>query len=204
MSDWEDDFSEWPFSRRRRGAFPFFTPDKWFEQFDEMFERMFKEMTRDIPKDAMTERKLPDGSTVRQYGPYIYGYSMTMGPDGKPVVREFGNVKPSRRRGMFGLPEAKLEPSDTREPLVDVVEDAENVKVVGELPGVEKKDIQMKCAEDLLTISVNTPSRKYHKEVQLPTTVDPDTSKATYNNGVLEVTLRKTKPRPRGKEIRIE
>jgi HSP20 family molecular chaperone IbpA len=109
---------------------------------DLMFERMFKEMTRDLPKDAMTERKLPDGSTVRQYGPYIYGYSMTMGPDGKPVVREFGNVKPSRRRGMFGLPEAKLEPSETREPLVDVVEDGESARVVAELPGVEKKDIQ--------------------------------------------------------------
>lgn len=203
MSDWDESWSEWPFPRRRRGMFPFFT-DRWFEQFDEMFERMFKEMTRDLPKDAWTERKLPDGSTVRQFGPYIYGYSMTMGPDGKPVVREFGNVKPSRRRGMFGLPEAKLEPSEAREPLVDVVEDAENVRVVGELPGVEKKDIQMKCAEDLLSISVNTPSRKYHKDIQLPAVVDPDTSKATYNNGVLEVVLRKTKPKPRGKEIRIE
>jgi HSP20 family protein len=203
MSDW-DEFPEWPFSRRRRGMSPFFSPDRWFEQFDEMFERMFKEMTRDLPKDAWTERKLPDGSTVRQFGPYIYGYSMTMGPDGKPVVREFGNVKPSRRRGAFGLPEATLEPSETREPLVDVVEEAENVRVLAELPGVEKKDIQMKCAEDLLTISVNTPSRKYHKEVQLPTAVDPDTSKAAYNNGVLEVVLRKTRPKPRGKEIRIE
>ena len=203
MSNWDDTFPDWPFSRRRRGAFPFF-PDRWFEQFDEMFERMFKEMTRDLPKDAITERKLPDGSTVRQFGPYVYGYSMTMGPDGKPVVREFGNVKPSRRRGMFGVPETALEPTDAREPLVDVNEDAENVRVVAELPGVEKKDIQMKCAEDLLTISVSTPSRKYRKEVELPTAVDPDTSKATYNNGVLEITFRKTKPRPRGKEIRIE
>jgi len=25
-------------------------------------------------------------------GPFVYGYSMTMGPDGKPIVREFGNV----------------------------------------------------------------------------------------------------------------
>lgn len=182
---------------------PFFM-DRWFEQFDEMFERMFKNMTRDLPKEAWTERKLPDGSTIRQFGPYLYGYSMTMGPDGKPVVREFGNVKPSRRQGMFGFPEAKLEPIEAREPLVDVVEEPDNVKVVAELPGVEKKDIQMKCAEDVLTISVNTPSRKYRKEVELPTTVDPDTSKATYNNGVLEVVLRKTKPRPRGKEIRIE
>jgi HSP20 family protein len=105
---------------------------------------------------------------------------------------------------MFGLPEAKLEPSESREPLVDVVDDSENIRVVAELPGVDKKDIQMKCADDALTISVNSPSRKYHKEVQLPTVVDPDTSKATYNNGVLEVLLRKAKPRPRGKEIRIE
>lgn len=203
MSEWDEFFPGWPFSRKRRGMSPFFM-DRWFEQFDEMFERMFKDMTRDLPKDAWTERKLPDGSTVRQFGPYVYGYSMTVGPDGKPVVREFGNVKPSRRPGMFGLSVPKLEPTDTREPLVDVVEDGENVRVVAELPGVEKKDIQMKCAEDALTISVSTPSRKYHKEVELPSAVDPDTSKATYNNGVLEVVLRKTKPRPRGKEIRIE
>lgn len=203
MSDWDEPFPGWPLSRRRRGA-PSFFMDRWFEQFDDMFERMFKDMTRDLPKDAWTERKLPDGSTVRQFGPYVYGYSMTLGPDGKPVVREFGNVKPSRRPGMFGIPEAKLEPIEARQPLVDVVEEPENLRVLAELPGVEKKDIQMKCAEDLLTISVNTPSRKYHKEVELPATVDPDTSKASYNNGVLEVLLRKTKPKPRGKEIRIE
>jgi HSP20 family protein len=204
MSDWDDDMPEWPFSRKRRGMSPFFSPERWFEQFDEMFERMFKDMTRDLPRESVKERKMPDGSTVREFGPFIYGYSMTMGPDGKPVVREFGNVKPSHRRGMFGLPEAKLEPSDAREPLVDVVDESENVRVVAELPGVDKKDIQMKCADDALTISVNSPSRKYHKEVRLPIAVDPDTSKATYNNGVLEVLLRKAKPRSRGKEIRIE
>jgi len=202
MSDWDDDMPEWP--RKRRGMPPFFSPERWFGQFDEMFEQMLKDMTRDLPKEAVKERRLPDGSTVREFGPFIYGYSMTMGPDGKPVVREFGNVKPSHRRGMFGLPEAKLEPSDAREPLVDVVDEAENVRVVVELPGVEKKDIQMKGADDALTISVNTPSRKYHKEIQLPTAVDPETSKATYNNGVLEVLLRKARPKPRGKEIRIE
>jgi hypothetical protein len=28
-------------------------------------------------------------------GPFVYGYSMTIGPDGKPRVREFGNVRGS-------------------------------------------------------------------------------------------------------------
>jgi HSP20 family protein len=38
----------------------------------------------------------PEGGEVREVGPVVYGYSMTVGPDGKPRVREFGNVKRSR------------------------------------------------------------------------------------------------------------
>jgi HSP20 family protein len=32
------------------------------------------------------------GVKVREIGPLVYGYSATIGPDGKPNVREFGNV----------------------------------------------------------------------------------------------------------------
>lgn len=28
-----------------------------------------------------------------EMGPFVYGYSMTIGPDGKPKVREFGNIR---------------------------------------------------------------------------------------------------------------
>ena len=73
--------------------------DKWFSDFDQMFEHMFEDMAKGMPKDSMSERKLPDGSTVRQFGPFVYGYSMSMGPDGKPIIQEFGNVKPSKRPG---------------------------------------------------------------------------------------------------------
>jgi HSP20 family protein len=30
---------------------------------------------------------------VREVGPIVYGYSMTIGPEGKPKAREFGKVK---------------------------------------------------------------------------------------------------------------
>src|SRR3712207_9039332 len=43
--------------------------------------------------------------------PYYYGYQITVGPYGKPKVREFGNVRPAAR----GL----VEQSGIREPLVD-------------------------------------------------------------------------------------
>ncbi|HKM50836.1 MAG TPA: archaeal heat shock protein Hsp20 [Candidatus Bathyarchaeia archaeon] len=194
-----DDFPDF-----RRGRRPFGFMDKWFSDFDEMFEHMFEDMAKDMPKDLMNERKLQDGSTIRQFGPFVYGYSMSMGPDGKPIVQEFGNVKPSKRAGAFGFEQPALEPKDAREPLVDVINEAEQIRVLAELPGVEKSDIKTTIAEDSLTIRVESQTRKYYKEVQLPANVDPDSSKASYNNGVLEVTLRKVRAKPKGREIKID
>ena len=45
------------------------------------------------PKELVREYQTPEGEKVREVGPIVYGYSMTIGPDGKPHVREFGNVK---------------------------------------------------------------------------------------------------------------
>jgi len=201
---WEEDFPEW-FRRRRR--FPFFGGffgDRFFDDLNKMMEDMFKEMTRDLPRDLFRERRLPNGTVRKEYGPFVYGYSMTMGPDGKPVIREFGNVKPSARPTSLGVPRPGLEVKEEREPLVDAIDEGETVRVIAELPGVEKSDINLNCTGASLSIRVDTPKRKYHKELDLPAEVDPDTSKASYKNGVLEVVLAKVKPRVRGKEIKIE
>jgi HSP20 family protein len=178
--------------------------DRWFSDVDEMFENMFQDMLKGMPKDMMSERKLPDGSSVRQYGPFVYGYSMSVGPDGKPTIQEFGNVKPSRRPGAFGMEQPALEPKNTREPLVDVINEPAQVRVVAELPGVEKSAIKTNINDDSLIINVDSATHKYYKEVHLPSGVDPDSSKAAYNNGVLEITLRKTQPKPKGREIHID
>jgi len=196
---WDEDYPEW-FRRRR---FPFFRGwffedfDKMFREMEKMIEEEFKTFTSRIPKDYVRERKLPDGTTVREWGPFVYGYSVKIGPDGKPEIREFGNVKP----GIRG-PQVREE----REPLVDVIETDGEVHVVAELPGVEKKDIKLHGTEDLLTISVDTPQRKYYKEIQLPTEVDVKKAKTEYKNGVLEVKLPKTKKgkKPKGEPIKID
>jgi len=119
---------------------------------------------------------------------------MSIGPDGRPVIREFGNVQPGR------LPMIREE----REPLVDVMEEKDEVVVVAELPGVEKEDINLNATEDTLTISVDTPQRKYYKELRLPTEVNPKSAKAQYKNGVLEVRLKKVGKAPKGERITIE
>ncbi len=197
---WEDDF---PSLFRRRRRYPFFG-DWFFEDFNRMFEEMFREMANTIPRELTRERRLPDGSTVREVGPIVYGYSMSVGPDGKPVVREFGNVKPSLERTRFGPPKPGLTVKEEREPLVDVIVEGDRVRVVAELPGVERTDINLQCAESELTISVDTPQRKYHKVLELPAPVDPESPKASYRNGVLEVLLTRQRPKQKGKEIKIE
>jgi HSP20 family protein len=142
------------------------------------------------------ERKLPDGSTVKELGPFVYGYSMKIGPDGKPDIQEFGNLKKSLKG-----PEVKEE----REPLVDIVETDKEVRVVVELPGVEKSDIKLHGTEDSLTISVDTPKSKFYKEVDLPSKVKVKEATSTYKNGVLEVVIPKAQPtnNPKGEPIDI-
>jgi HSP20 family protein len=72
---------------------------------------------------------------------------------------------------------------------VDVQEIEDTVRVIADLPGVEKSDISLKCDGDAVMISATSESREYDERVSLPTSVDPETGTATYNNGVLEVTF---------------
>src|SRR4030067_106755 len=78
------------------------------------------------------------------------------------------------------------------DPLLDIVETNDEIRVVVEMPGVEKSDIKLHGTEDALTISVDTPQSKYYKEVALPVKVKVREPKSKYKNGVLEVVIPKT------------
>ena len=162
----------------------------WFDVFEE-FNKL--EMMDEMMKQAFGEEQ---SDKVRSFRPYVYGFSMSVGPDGKPVIREFGNVQKNR----FG-PKIREE----REPLVDILEEDKHVVIVAELPGVEKEEINLHATENALTISVDTVNRKYHKELALPAKVDPRSSQASYKNGVLEVRLKKTAEKMfKGERISVE
>lgn len=197
----EDWWSKW--FRRRRWPFkatPFSDIEEAFKEMEEMMEKQFKELSRKAPEDLIREQTLPDGTKVKSWGPFVYGYTVTMGPDGKPRIREFGNIKPETRMGR-----PSIDIKEKREPLADVMTTNGEVKVIVELPGVEKKDIKLHGTADSLTISVDTPQRKYYKELKLPAKVDPKKAKSSYKNGVLDVTLQKKKEeKPKGESINIE
>ena len=195
-SFWDDWFKRF---RDRRG---FFFPeiDRMIEEMEKEMTESFSEMENFVPRDMVRVRRLPDGSVRREYGPFIYGYSVKIGPDGKPIIREFGNIKP----GMGGEGRPPLDLKDQREPLIDIVDEDDNIKVVAELPGVNKEDISLYITENSLTIDVNTPERRYHKELELPVEIEEASARSRFLNGVLETTMTKKEPRGKGTPIKIE
>ncbi len=147
--------------------------DEWIREMEEEFERIEREFMRNIKS-----------SEVKQFGPYVYGFRVTVGPDGVPKVEEFGNVRKIRGKPMI---------SEEIEPLADVIERDKEIKVIAEVPGVNKDDIKVKLANNgkKLVITAKSEDRNYYKEIDLPAEVDEKSAKASYKNGVLEVTLQK-------------
>jgi len=165
---------------------------------DREFEEEFNWISKHAPKELVRERSTK-GGTIRGFGPFVYGYSVTIVSDGKPIIREFGNMKP-------GLPGGRpaVQLKSHREPIVDVMQDEKQIKVVAELPGVRKEDIRLNTREYSLIIRVEGETRKYFNEVELPVEVEPNSPKATYVNGVLEITLNKKKAAALGKGFQIK
>ncbi|QLH02092.1 molecular chaperone [Nitrosopumilus cobalaminigenes] len=162
--------------------------------FDSEFDRIFKRMSNSFFNiDDIFEEFKGNGS---ESGPFYYGYTMTVGPDGKPVVKEYGNVKP-------GL----LPTSDKREPLVDtIVDDKEKVvKLIAEMPGVEKSDVKIVVENKIVDLSAEHDDKKYHVKVPVQHNVDENSVKASYKNGVLEIVFKLVEEeKPKGKTVEVE
>ena len=176
--EWRDDFFD-PWGDDFFG----FDIEREFRRMEEWINRIMREFGR---------------GEIR--GPYVYGFSMRIGPDGKPQIQEFGNV-PRR------IPGVSEDMAEYREPLVDVMEDDKTISVTAELPGVSKDDIDLNLSDDnqTLVIKVDSPDRKYYKEVVLPAKVKPNKVKATYKNGILDVVFEREKPKEtKGRRIKIE
>ena len=167
---------------------------------EEAITREFEKISNLAPEQLQREQTLPDGTTIRTLGPFVYGYSVTVGPDGKPKVREFGNFKAQTRLG-----KPQIDVKDKREPLADVITGDDGIRVIVELPGVEKGDIKLSGIEDKLTISVDTLKHKYFKEIELPGKVDSKKATSQYKNGVLDIAVPKKKhKKTKSQNIKIE
>jgi HSP20 family protein len=72
---------------------------------------------------------------------------------------------------------------------LDVYEEENTLRVVADIPGVDRDSVDLKCDGTVLTLDAVGSTREYHERVQLPATVDEHSASASYNNGILEVTF---------------
>jgi len=102
---------------------------------------------------------------------------------------------------------------------VDVIDEEDKIKVIADLPGFNKEDIELYVEDGYLVIKaqrkeeVEEKGRDYirqerrfgevYRRIPLPAEVKIEDVKAKYNNGVLEVILPKTE-KAQKKTIKIE
>jgi len=160
---------------------------------DDEFNRIFKQMSGSFVNLDDVFEMLKNAGNVS--GPVFYGYTMTTGPDGKPVVQEYGNVKPDM-----------LPTENKREPLIDTLVDEKEMtlKIIAEMPGVEKKDVNVVVGADkVIHIDAERGEKKYDVKVPIKHKVDPEPPKATYKNGILELVFKLEDEKSNGTTVNV-
>lgn len=160
-----------PWWKRRKKKNPWFNDlydelERLGDLIDETMQKAFDDPSKDTP----TKRNR------------FKGFSVKIGPEGKPRIREFSNRQ---------LGQAESEVSDDSEPLVDIIEEGETVVVLAALPGVNKDDIDLRLTENILSFSVDAADFEWYDELKLPARVNPKSARASYKNGVLEIKVKK-------------
>ena len=172
----------------------FSDPSKIFQskQFKGMFKNIFDNILNNLPPELqgldpeeIKKEFMKNRSKFGFKGPFMYGFNVNIGPDGKPTFDSFGTIK----QKSTGEATVKKE----REPLVEVNEEVDQIIVIAEMPGITKNDIEIKATSRTLTIASKSPDfgRNYYKEVDLPAAINSNVAKARYQNGILEVKLKK-------------
>ena len=136
--------------------------DKYFEEFEKDVQ--------DVVKDSI--------STVRsQTEPYVAGFSFRLGPEGRPSVQFFGD--------------SPLHHDGFRSPMSEQILDEKKglLRLVLDMPGVEKSDIKVEATENNAVVTAERDSRKYRGDIGLEAQVQPESGKAEYKNGLLEISF---------------
>jgi len=164
--------------------------DEIFGDKDSYFKKLSKRMLKEMEE---IEKAIKSGKLQGEW-------------EVKPI--EEPSVKGYVARGRFQLGEPLTLPKqavdEVREPLTDVFEEQDHVKLYVELPGVEKNDIQLNVAEGRAEVK----AKNFYKVIDLPTRdIEFEKATANYKNGVLEVNIPKTKKtvsEEKKKTIKIE
>lgn len=125
----------------------------------------------------------------REKDGFVVEYSL-----GKRVLDESAAERPepeAQRRSRSTQRPAKPTQLEMREPVIDFFDEPDEVVVLYELPGVERKNIHYRLAGDILLLEARTDDRLYRKETLIEAKLAQGAPRARLRNGVLELRLAK-------------
>ena len=134
-------FDEWFSNRRKRSGNWFPDINSMMREMEKLMDESLKNFEQPISTRFRKERKLDDVSTVKEFSSVIYGYSVKISEDSKPVIRKFGNID------VFShlITDTSSDRQEEREPLIDIINGKEEIKIVAELPGGYKGERRIIC-----------------------------------------------------------
>ena len=159
-----------------------------FKKFVKKSQGEFDEMLKTIRSGAI--KGIWEIREINEPGVKGYAIQGRFGTD--EGIDPLEPLKPLKRRPLpekpFEIPAKAMK--EIREPLVDIFEEDNAIKIYAELPGEEKDDIKVSIAEDKIEIK----AENFHKITNLPKThLATEKMSSEYKNGVLEITIPKRK-----------
>lgn len=155
------------------------------DDLDKYFEELEKEI-QDMMRTGIEEGKgMPK--------PFVAGFSLKLGPEGKPTFEYFGDA-PQSSEGF-------------RAPMTEQVVDERlgTLRIVADMPGVDKNDIEINTTERSVSLKAERENRRYKAEVPLKVEIEPDSARAEYRNGVLQVSFSlKDKSNKAARRVKVE
>ncbi len=104
-----------------------------------------------------------------------------------------------------------------RQPLVDVIDNKNQIKVIAEMPGLNKNDIKVTVDRNMVEIKAEKKKHSkvdkknlykeerhysgFYKALTLPHPINPNKVKTKFEKGILTLTMPKTKELPKKKRV---
>jgi len=107
-----------------------------------------------------------------------YGFTLKTGLPGRKLSSAGGTVQTDAQQDI---------PFKNSEPVIDVFDEGDFVRVVVEIPAVSDEDIVLHIKENVLYLTVWAKDDPFNKSIALPHRVKPGTMRKSIRNGILEV-----------------
>ena len=122
--------------------------DEIINKIEKILDNKFKELSETSLNEQKKREPISSEQKDKRFGHFIYGYRVTLGPDGKPRIRQLGHISPK-------MCPKKSKYDEKRDLLIDVISTDKEIQVVMELPGVTKKEIKVKGSRDHIIVAVS-------------------------------------------------